>query len=193
MKEKMKDEAYLDYGDRITDVSFEAKQTRAKRKLQFLTDYQSSHKAKIIHGHFYATKYLDIFPNAQYVTIVRDPRSLVPSYYSYLKRSRQNNYLTRFAKNCSSLEEFIDHEWFQNIVSKQLYPLDISSMCLVGVQQKYNEYLKRLSEIVGVALEEVNENVNPKGPEYNLPSGLVARIEANNSDDMELYFKALNQ
>tara|TARA_R110001599_G_scaffold338528_1_gene557647 strand:+ start:756 stop:1391 length:636 start_codon:yes stop_codon:yes gene_type:complete len=184
-------DVYFDYGDRITDVSKEACVHRARR-VSSLFSRDDFFCKKLVHGHFYAHKYYGYFPESKYVTVMRNPIKMLPSYYDYLRRTNQDNTLTRLARSLSCFEEFCEHPWFQNIIHKQIFPLGINDFEVIGVQENYKLYLDRLSDLIGLDIRERKANTNPK-PAYSNEKHVIDKIVINNSIDMELYEQALLQ
>ena len=187
LREALGSALMLDYGDRLLDVSQRGVRIRLRRKALLLKEHEEYAECIMVHGHFYATKYLDVYPGARYVTIIRNPRDLVLSYFYYLLRLPAGRPIADFAKSLGGLEQFIVHPWFNNIISKQLWPLRPADFSLIATLEKYQEYIAALGSMLGATPAHIVRNSNPEGSGYAEHANLDALISEHNADDFSLY------
>lgn len=193
LKSAFGDRIYLDYGDKILDPRRETLTYRANRRRKIAGAIQSGKfNVDIVHGHFYAAKYIDLIDRPKWMTVVRDPLNLLPSYYNYLRRAEHTSLLTETAKQCDTLLDFINKPIFRNVQSKLLGPLMVSDFHFIGLQEHFELTTLCLSAIYGKELPIVDRNVNPAGSHYDLSTDEKIAIIRNNAKDIELYSAARN-
>lgn len=184
---------YLDYGDKILDPRRETQIYRAQRQQKILAAIQSGRfNFDIVHGHFYAAKYIGQFNQPKWMTVARDPLNLLPSYYKYLRRAEHTSLLTETAKQCTTLMEFVTNPLFRNVQTKLLGPLTASDFHFIGLQEHFDLTLKCLSSIYELELESIDKNINPDGSRYLLSEEEKVAIVRNNAKDVEFYSAARN-
>jgi hypothetical protein len=177
---------FFDYGDTILDLTTRAVMRRAIRYGEIEKYLKGNLELKIIHGHFYLSKYDYLLNEKKYITIIRHPTSLVPSYYNYLCRIKRNNFLSLRARDHSSLESFVEDPVFQNIITRLLSPLHVNEFAYIGIQENYQRSIGRLGEILGVKLSVEHENVaSARSSVVSEP--LLRRICELNWKDVEFY------
>jgi len=189
LQKSLGDNLQLDYGDRVLDISEEARIYRIKSKKNSLEKLESIKNKVIIHGHFYGFKYLDIFPESKFVTIIRRPDSLLLSCYHYLLQRKDDNPLIKLAKKSKTFDDFIEIEEFQNIITKVSYPLQPSSFFYIGFFENYKESLGKYSEITKHKLQEFTRNTNNNKTEA-LSIKTLDRIYYLNQKDFLFYAEA---
>ena len=131
LKEWFGNRLLLDYGDLIGDESAQSMAHRAKRKTAMLGKVSEISTAfDAIHGHFYADKYFEALPSADFAVLMRDPFSRIPSYYEYLKRCHhhRNPLVVAIRKSEMSLDTFIRWDYMRNLCSRLLYPLNVEQL-----------------------------------------------------------------
>lgn len=182
-----------DYGDwagfNVPEVNARRKEReramRARRE-ELLEKYT------VIHGHFIADKYLDLFPVQQFCAFFRDPYQQVMAHYYFLKRNpqRQHPEARIFHENDMSLMEYIEWEAFHDHQTQFLGSLTIDDLDFVGLSDHYAESLEMFKLIFGHDLgEEIFENVNTERAtlEYVVEPGVRKAIERYRAADIELY------
>ena len=189
LTQKLGEKVIFDYGDRVVDTSPVAQNTRIGRKAQSLENFRELSKATIIHGHFYATKYLDIFPQEKFVSILRHPTTLVPSYYHYLRNQKRSNLLTETARACESFNDFMENEMFQNIISKLFWPLSVEQFAYIGFVENFDASMQAYSRLTGTDLEPEKKNV-AKSEKEPLNEATMQRLRDLNRVDIGLYERA---
>lgn len=180
----------LDYGDRIVEITDEAQAHRRKTKIEAINKIETRKNVKIIHGHFYAAKYLDVYPGAKFITILRRPDALLMSYYNYLRSREDSNPLIVKAKSCRDFEEFIEIDWFQNIITKLVFPLKCSDFSYIGFLDDYQQGLAGYSKIIGFDLSEMHENKGVKERD-NINTNVIQRLMELNAEDFAFYEAAM--
>lgn len=187
------DDVFLDYGNLITNLSDNAHKKRLEKKRQIINRLLSENfNYKLIHGHFYATKYLDIVESPSWITLLRHPVELVNSYYNFLRRSELNGPLMKVAKEMDSLESFAEHPWFRNIMSRQISPLGPQDFSVIATMERYDDFLLEVSRIMGVNIPNVEKNVS-KGGASKITEKQIEVIEKHNALDISLYDSVSNK
>lgn len=202
-----------DYGDKVHCYAPRYKKKREQRKSEVRArgeDYFSRYRA--IHGHFYAEKYLGFFQNTKWITFLRHPTSLLPSYYNFLNRKRQGA-LADLAKSLPSLEAFIEHPWFQNIITRQTAGLALEDFYFIGFVENYDWSSQELAKQIGIKYTPFSKNTarrpanllaslgqkknNPANPEqapqYQITEHQRQLITSLNSEDIDFYQRARQQ
>lgn len=184
--------SYLDYGDVILNESPHATKYRADRVNKQREKIQSSNflaNTQIVHGHFYASKYVDLWDDVRYITCLRKPDELLYSYYYYLKNLKQKRVLGDLVKGMNSFEDFIHHPYFINIMTRLIYPLRVHDFHLIGFSDNFEDYLNALGQLLGTPLIYTLSNVNPSKPPIELSKSIRATLEKLNMEDYEFYYK----
>lgn len=185
-------ECFLDYGNLVTNKSPGADMARLKKKRELVDSViHNNFDYKIVHGHFYATKYLDVVRKPKWITVIRNPVELVPSYYRFLLERNSNGPLFKVAREVGSLEEFASHPWFCNIMTKQIFPLDLEDFYIVSTLDCYKEFCGYMSNVSGREFSSDSwKNVTKKsGDTRALTDDQKKMIEDNNKHDMDLYYR----
>jgi hypothetical protein len=156
----------LDYGDLVGDESRASclhrerrRQTARENATTIAKDYSA------IHGHFYAPKYLDIFPNARFSVFFRDPLTRIPSYFHYLTRCQHHrNPLVRAIRSSNmTLDEFIRWDYMRNLCARMIGPLSVNDFWFVGIQEHYMQSVRLLAAMLGKSapMDIARKNTNP--------------------------------
>jgi len=195
LKEWFGNRLLLDYGDLIGDESAQSMTHRAKRKTAMLGKVSAISTAfDAIHGHFYAHKYFDALPSADFAVLMRDPFSRIPSYYEYLKRCHhhRNPLVVAIRESEMSLDEFIRWNYMRNLCSRLLYPLNVEKLWFIGIQEQYDQSLQLLAAMLSRKAPDklARVNTNPESRTYALTAGQRQSIEDNHSEDINLYRRA---
>lgn len=184
---------FLDYGDRILDHTSEAAAVRTQNRHIVESALKTGNfNFDIVHGHFYAAKYVGLLDRPKWMTVARDPLNLLPSYYKYLRRAEHTSLLTQTAKQCDTLLDFVSNPLFRNVQSRLIGPLTASDFHFIGLQEHFDLTLKCLSEIYEVELVSIDKNRNPDGSSYELSKEEKTAIIRLNALDIEFYSAARN-
>jgi hypothetical protein len=188
-----KERLFEDYGDIIADMSSAAEQHRIQSHRSRQKEIKiGKFNYDIVHGHFHARKYYGHIDNPVWVTILRDPLRLLPSYHAYLARLGRDTPPVRIAK-AVPLDEFVEIQWFQNIMSRLVWPLTLDDFATVGAVEEYAQSLAALSKVLGRPIGESVKNTNPDGSNYEISADLRKKILYYNDRDVELYRKAVER
>jgi hypothetical protein len=113
----------FDYDDDYTKAAVPDPRIVANR--DFISSYFSA-----IHGHFYARRYLDVFPEADYVATLRHPVDRVIS--QYLHELNENSADARFHEEIASgrmdVVQFAEQPGIGSLMSEHLIGIDISDV-----------------------------------------------------------------
>jgi hypothetical protein len=159
---------------------------------------------RVIHGHFNIDKYLGIFPDATYVTWLRDPLERALSQYNFFKRTLMDppdlvNSLIYEGK--LPFEEWMTLPVNINLQQQFTGP-DLSKFKFVGIAEQFERSLSIFRKLVGLEherfdLETTPENVNPdksiRRSYDELDSGTRALFLELNYLDQAMYSDAVEQ
>jgi hypothetical protein len=155
---------------------------------------------KCIHGHFRPGKYTGIFPNATWITWLRDPAQRIMSqYHQYINHPNPDDPGSRgyFIEKQIGFEEFIAIPNFQNQVSKLMDPLDATKFAFIGLVEQFELSISRLSEMMDVALPVprfmFNRNPTKQNARYEISPELERLVREYNLQDFALYEDAVNR
>ena len=147
----------------------------------------------VIHGHFPAEKYSDLFPNAVYVTWLRDPVERVISNYLYWQRSdipgdRRWEQVT--AENMS-LEQFAQLDFARDLQEAFLSPLAVEQFDFIGITEEYDRSLELFRRLfcpdTRLDATAQNDNPNRQGKFYDLDPEVRKKIRLLNERDVHTY------
>lgn len=150
----------------------------------------------IIHGHFLADAFDDLFPGRRLVTWVRHPvERVVSNYYHFLRSPDMRDDCCRMLhENRLGLREFADLDWMKNMATRYLARKPVSDFVFVGVSERFEQSMRVFCSTLGFQRPptEPRENVNPcrHAETYDLTSGDFGYILARNALDLEWYRQA---
>ena len=188
----------FDYGDEIGSSwpSSILKRAASEREMYNSSDFLVSN-FDLIHGHFYKSKYDSIKVKKKYITFLRHPVQRVLSNYFYLKRSinRTNPDSLIVNKLGFSLEEYVRDPDSCNLQAQFLESTNLDEFDFVGVVERYDESIDKLSSHLGVYFEQAKAaNVNPKKIEnYKRDCDIEKLILKYNEIDLELYKRGVEK
>jgi hypothetical protein len=192
---------YLDYGleqlaptalfrrGKLTTASFES----------IIGDLELFPGRSVIHGHFAAKKYSDLFPNAVYVTWLRDPVERVASHYFYWQRSHipGDHRWEQFTAQKMSLEEFAALDFVRNVYSRWFSPLDVERFDFIGITEEYGRSLELFRRLICPEIKfhakAKNFNPNRRGNFYWLDRELRSKILELNDRDAYIYIDGVRR
>ena len=163
--------------------------------------YSEKKKAEIppqclcIHGHFFSGKYAKTFPNAKFITFLRDPAERIISHYYYWLRhpDLKNPRCLDMIRRNLSLEEFSLTEYYRNYQSKIISPKTLSEFAFVGITEKFDQSIELFRIMFSLKKIKVfRRNVNPKkkSSNYSIDENLRKSIKLSNDKDVKLYNEA---
>ena len=156
--------------------------------------------AMCIHGHFLATKYRRLLPNARTAIWFRDPASRLLSDFSYIRRTPMqfplHDLQRRIQAGALDFEGFTRSRLYRNLQTTYLDGLSLEEIAFVGIQEEFDRSLALLGRIFG--LEELPQvtpaNVNPDkgvGEPYPVAPEIARLVGRYHRRDVDLYRRAL--
>lgn len=147
----------------------------------------------VIHGHFQAGKYVDRFPNAAYVTWLRDPVERIVSNYFYWHRSQLpgDTKWEHVTAEKMNLEQFAQLDFARDLQQAYLHPLTVEKFDFVGITEEYDRSIELFRRLfcpnVQFDASVRNENPNREGKFYDMDPQLRRRILKLNESDAYTY------
>jgi hypothetical protein len=177
-----------DYDDRpLAPAAPWVRLHRALRRVSLPAD------TRAVHGHFVASKYRRRYPDASYVTWLRDPVERVASHYHYWRREPdpKNATCRKLLEEDLSLVSFAALPEMREVHRRFLGGVPLEAFAFVGITEHFDEGMARFRRLFcpGVTVEAGRQNANPerKGERYDLDPGIRERIAALNPEDVALY------
>jgi hypothetical protein len=155
---------------------------------------QVAQEFDIIHGHFTARKYVDVFPNTAFVTFVRDPYQHAISTYEHAVRAQGLDHpgYRAFKEANMSLLDLV--EAYPNHQSLYLAGIPIDEFAMVGMTDRYERSVALFEAIFGTTMPRVQSrrNANPKKglDDYEISAELREAVQRHRAEDIELYRRA---
>ena len=152
---------------------------------------------RIVHGHFVATKYWRVHPDARYLAWFREPVERLVSHYHYWQREPdpQNATCRRLLEEKLSLPEFAAIAEMRNVHSRFLGEVPVETLAFAGITEAYDTSLElfRRAFCPEREIEGAQRNANPerKGERYDLEPDLRQHLAELNREDMALHERAL--
>ena len=154
-----------------------------------------STQIKYIVGHFNADRFIDLYPDAMYITWVRDPIQRLFSNYNYYLRGGtyygQMNDQKR-AYDLIDLDTYCTHRLNLNTMSQQIN-IPLSRFKFIGIVENYEEEIKRFKKVTGIDITEDGNhaNVNPDKKNakesYKITEEQKQKLIALHDQDYKLY------
>jgi hypothetical protein len=147
----------------------------------------------VIHGHFQAKKYTGRFPNAIYVTWLRDPVERIISNYLYWQRSNLpgDTKWEQVTGQQMSLEQFAQLDYARDLQQAYLFPLAVEEFDFIGITEEYDRSLELFRRLFCPDAQfdatVRNENPNRQGKFYDLDPQLRKKILKLNERDAYTY------
>jgi hypothetical protein len=164
-----------------------------------VSDLESLPGRSVIHGHFPAEKYISKFPNAVYVTWLRDPVERVVSNYLYWQRSDvtgDRRWEGVIAQKLS-LEQFAESDFARDLQRAFLYPLAVEDFDFIGITEEYDRSLELFRRLFcpGISFRSTMLNRNPdrQGEFYELEPELRKKILNLNEHDAHTYLDGVRR
>lgn len=188
----LREAAAQHYGERrmLYDYGAHSAQTSAlvmdwvyqRKNLAGFADAVKAGPYRFLAGHFHRVKYDRVFPDARYLTWMREPRQRLWSMYRHFVRHKDYT---------DSFETFYRDPRFLNQQSRVM-GASTAGFEFVGVLEHYARSLRELKKVLGVRLEERKANQAPADDVPTRPSAedWVA-IEDLHREDLALYALAV--
>lgn len=174
-----------DYKDKLDSKEYQ--------KNQIPTKISIKKGVKVIHGHFQAIKYIDKYPNATYITWLRDPIERIASHYYFWKRvpDKKNSTCMEMVNNDYTLLEFARMSEIKNLQSFCISPLNFSNFGFLGITEYYYQNTVLLKKALKLKkdIPLMADNINPKtkGSKYDIDEKTRSEIKRIHRKDVLLY------
>lgn len=134
---------------------------------------------RFLTGHFPRAKYAEVFPDAAFVSWVREPVAQVWSLYRHFCRHHDYD---------RDLETFCTDPRFRNLQTRRVGP-NPETMAFIGITEAYGQSLQRFNDIFSLNFRERRANTSPDSDlaACELPRDVQDRIRSLNAKDMALY------
>jgi hypothetical protein len=196
LKASVPDILYLDWGRGGSNPVFRHGK-RVAVQLQSIADLELGEGLSVIHGHFEMGKYLSKFPEAIYVTWLRDPvERLISHYFFWQRRPFMDNPLcNRLITEQMSLEDFA--LLARNVQHRFLSPAGVERFAFVGITEEYERSLELFHRLICPEINVIptmqNSNPNRPGNFYDVGAGLREKILKLNELDAYTYLNGLRR
>ncbi len=158
--------------------------------------FEFSPETRCLHGHIQATAFARQFPNALRITWLREPvQRIVSSYHQYLRHPESEcrcSVSQRMRREGWSLLEFAGTPEIRNQQTWYLDALPWDQFLFIGITERYEESLRLLCHLLGVAPPQsiAAVNTNPAkdvAQRYVLTDGQRKQMEFLYAEDLEFY------
>ena len=188
------DGLHVDYGDRVGWTGPEADEWRRARGVPAaIATAHEQGRVRVVHGHFYASKYADAYPEAELVAFVREPVARVISNYWFLAEHPEIDHplVSEFHDAKPDLAQWVEWPWARNLQSSVL---DVPSkrFAMIGITEQFEHSLRAFDANFGTSLAAAGQARRHNATEpMAVDAGTRARIAELNGDDVELYRRAV--
>jgi hypothetical protein len=164
-----------------------------------ISDLESLPGRSVIHGHFPAKEYVGRFPNAVYVTWLRDPVERVASNYFYWQRTDVpgDPRWEQVIGQKMSLEQFAQLDFARNLQQAFLFPLAVEQFDFIGITEEYDRSVElfRCLFCPDASFDAMvrHRNPNRRGEFYDLDPELRKKILELNEADVRLYIDGVRR
>jgi hypothetical protein len=187
---------FLDYKDKPLADGYEKRKldnchTDYINMLRILKLFEVSPKEiVIVHGHFFVTKYITVFPDAKLVTWLREPvQRVISSYYEWQRwPDMDHSECRKMVEEKMSLEEYVCMEKTQNLCTRFLNKVSIREFSFVGITEKFDKSIQLFKSMFLPELKDVEYSRKNEGDKKPRVSKQTRQMIAEyNKDDIELY------
>jgi hypothetical protein len=195
---------YLDYGNQIfSPTAVYRRGQLVHEPFESIKDIDSFPGRSVIHGHFPVTKYLQKFPDASYITWLRDPvERIASSYFFWQRAAHEHSFMddplcNKVISEKMSLEDFASLDMTRNVQYLSLAPAGMERFAFVGITEEYERSLELFRRLIcpDVKLAPVVQNDNPDRPGnfYDLDPALREKILKLNELDAYTYVNGVRR
>lgn len=158
-----------------------------------------SNNIKYIVGHFNADRFLKLYPDATYITWVRDPIQRLYSNYNYYLRTDPRVFEIKLKKRAYDLldfETYSTHRYNTNTMCQQLN-IPLFKFKFIGIVEKYDKEIERFKKITNINItNDYNyTNLNPEKKNvketYQITQELRNKLMDIHAEDYKLYNECL--
>lgn len=157
LEQEYKEKLVYDYRDNPARQGLKDK----IKRLTSLVYPKITSETKIIHGHMTPDKYRNIYPNAEYVTFLRDPLATLDSYFHYTREKGSAEHPIHRLINEISFEKFLMTDFAVNYYRTYLGCQGLEGFNFVGITENYSQSIGIYNAMYGTALNVYQENVRP--------------------------------
>ncbi len=160
-----------------------------------LREAYRSGRVHCIHGHFFASKYYAIFPDAEFIFWSRDPAERVISEFFHHRRHRQpGNPVNRGVyEGYVNIWEFAKQEEVRNFQSRMIRGVPPENISFIGACEHFEDSINAFSRKTRMGIDAARVkslNCNDRKPLLN-DSRLRKYIQKLNREDQRLHETAL--
>lgn len=155
----------------------------------------------VIHGHFFPSKYRNLFPNAKRIVWLRHPIFRLISEYFFAKTIKDYNNVihAKLLENNLSILEFAQISGMRNFLTRHIEGMDLQEFDFVGIQEFYNQDLVTLQKLMGWSKFSPRVKNSNRYSEYHkclqeiiANDSLMNQLAQLNEQDLQLYESALH-
>ena len=198
LRASLKDRLLSDYGDWAGFNSPEAIAHRAARAIAMRTRRDELlRQFDAIHGHFHANKYLDLFPQTDFVAFFRDPYQQAVSNYCFLRSNpqfaEQHPAVKTFHEEKMTIFDYLNWEYARNPQTTFLAGVPVESFAMVGLSEEFERSVAFFNLRFGLDLSsEFAININPErqGRSYEIDHDVRKAVDRSRGADLDLYRRA---
>lgn len=170
--------------------------TRIYKFLRNFTPRQNLHQIidtspTIIHGHQTIRKFKNQYPQAQLITVVRDPLERAVSHYFYIDQYQHSGWaIPKWSKGINTdlpLDEFLLSEQIINFQAKAIDPHKLGDFTFIGVTEQLSHYCQLFDSSGNIPIPKINE-INR--PPYSIAKNVRDKFKQLNRDDYLLHESA---
>lgn len=186
----------LDYHDRPATTGWRDRLRRGVNYLKARRDGSMLlRNYDIIHGHFHVGKYAFLYPDADFITFMRDPVERVISCFYYFKyvasrnpaTVKRNPNITLVANNQLDLIEFARLDMMKDIYSRYIGGWPLEKFKFIGITEQFRESIMILNKIFGINLAERHERPGNNEKYENEYRPYLRELRAANHENMRIY------
>jgi len=193
LQQSLGERLMMDYGDWVGWETPESLERRAERVVNMRSRREELLlKYHAIHGHFIADKYMNLFPDVDFITFVRDPYQQAISNYEFIIRNPQIDHpAVHFVhQEKLTLIDFIRWDMRRNVQSLFIGNLPLKDLAMIGITEQFTRSLALFNKMFGLELTDtVLANTNPirRSEMYEISQDVRDAVNEYCDHDLELY------
>jgi hypothetical protein len=164
------------------------------RRRQLLQNYD------VIHGHFSVGKYAFLYPQADFITFMREPVARILSTYYYYKHIasknpasvRKNPNILLVSENRMGILEFAGRDSMQTFYARFTAGFPLHKFSFIGITERYSESIMALNRLLGTQIEVRHERNNDYSQYEYEYAPLLPDLRKLNQDNTRIYEEAVN-